>query len=165
MNRHGRVSCSPACSATSATGRLSAGSTTIASDRSADAAARTRPRRRHCPDAVRGARRARRERVDERLVPEEVQVTPRAFRRVARRARRLPAYRPGAVEARARPEADHDMQLAPAVRPVAELHARHTPRAGQPQGGGEQRSRIHTTNPRTSSPPISLHPHQTAKGH
>ena len=34
MNRHSLVSCSPTCSAMSATGWLFAGSTTIASDRS-----------------------------------------------------------------------------------------------------------------------------------
>ena len=77
-------------------------------------AAGTRPRHRHRPDAMPGAR-------------------------------RLPASRLWAVEARARPEANRDVQLASAVRPVAELHARHTPRVRQLQGGGEQRSRIHTT--------------------
>lgn len=42
-------------------------------------------------------------------------------------------------------EADRDVQLALAVRPVAELHARHHPRVGQLQSGGEQRNGIHTT--------------------
>ena len=36
-------------------------------------------------------------------------------------------------------------QLALAVRPAAELHARHHPRVGQLQSGGEQRNGIHTT--------------------
>ena len=145
MNRHRRVSCSPTCSAMSATGWLFASSTTMASNRSADAAARPRPRHRHCPDAMRGARHARHSHVDERLVLEEVQVTPHALPHVMHRACLLTAPGLGAVEARARLEADRDMQFAFAVLPVAELHARHTPRAGQLQGGGEQRSGIHTT--------------------
>lgn len=51
----------------------------------------------------------------------------------------------GAVEPRARPEADRDVRLASAVRPVTEFHPRHHPRVGQLQGGSEQRSGIHTT--------------------
>ena len=61
------------------------------------------------------------------------------------RARRLAAPRLGAVESRAERETDRDVQLAFAVRPVAELHARHHPRVEQLQGAGEQRSGIHTT--------------------
>ena len=51
----------------------------------------------------------------------------------------------GAVEPRARPEADRDARLASAVRPVAKFNPRHHPRVGQLQGGSEQRSGIHTT--------------------
>ena len=42
-------------------------------------------------------------------------------------------------------EADRDVQLALAVRPAAELHARHHPWVGQLQSEGEQRNGIHTT--------------------
>ena len=91
------------------------------------------------------ARHARHPGMDERLVLEEVQVAPHPFPGIVRRARRLAASRLGAVETRAGRETDRDMQFAFAVRPVAELHARHPPRVGQLQGGGEQRSGIHTT--------------------
>ena len=108
-------------------------------------ASRTRPRHRHRMRAVRGARHARHVRVDERLVLEEVRMPPHALPRVMRRARLLTAFRFGTAEARTRLEADRDVQLAFAVRPVAELHCRHLPRVGRLQGGGEQRSGIHTT--------------------
>ena len=94
-------------------------------------AAGTCPRHRNRPDAMRGARHARHSRVDERLVLEEVQVTPHALPHVMHRACLLTAPGLGAVEARARLEADRDMQFAFAVLPIAELHARHTPRVGQ----------------------------------
>ena len=61
------------------------------------------------------------------------------------RARLLTAFRFGTAEARAGRERYVDMQFAFAVRPIPELHCRHLPRVGQLQGGGEQRSGIHTT--------------------
>lgn len=59
----------------------------------------------------------------------------------------LAASHLGAVEAQARPEADRNVQFASTVRIVEELHARHPPRVGQLQDGGERRSSIHTTKP------------------
>lgn len=165
MNRHGLVSCSPTCTATSATGWLFASSTTIASNRSTDAAARTRPRHRHSPHAVLRARHPWHGGVDERLVPEEIQVTPRAFHRVIYRARCLPASRIGTVETRAGPVSNRDVRLPPTRVGIAELYARHPPWVRQLQGGGEQHRGIHATKTtRPSSPPNPLHPHQTAKG-
>lgn len=90
MNRHGLVSCSPACSAMSAAGWLFAGSTAIASNRSADAAARTRPWRRHGPHAVLRARHPWQGGVDERLALEEIQMTPYTLPHVIHRARASP---------------------------------------------------------------------------
>ncbi len=72
-------------------------------------------------------------------------MAPHTLLRVVNRARRLAASRLGAVEPRARSEADCDVRFAPTIRHVAELHARHPPQVGQLQGGGERRSGIHTT--------------------
>ena len=94
MNRHGLVSCPPTGSAMSATGWLFAGSTTIAPNRSADATARTRPRHRRSPHAVLRARHPWHGGVGERLVLEEIQVTPRAFHRVMSRGKTPPRIPP-----------------------------------------------------------------------
>ena len=149
----------------SATGRLFTGSTTIASNGSADATARTRPRRRHGPRAALRARHPWHGGVDERLVPEEIQVTPRAFHRVTHRARRLPASRLGTVETGAGPVSNRDARLPPTRVGIAELHTGDVPGVDESRGGGERRRGIHATKTtRPSSPPNPLHPHQTAKG-
>lgn len=114
MNHYSLVSCPPTCTATSATVWLSASSTTIASNRSVNP----------LPGLAHGTGTARtpcaeHARVDERLVLEEIQMPPHTLTHVMRRARLL-----GAVEPRARPEADRDVRLASAVRPVAEFHPR-----------------------------------------
>lgn len=165
MRRHGLVPCPPTCSAMSATGWLFASSTTIASNRSADAAARTRLRHRHGPHAVLRARRPWRGGVDERLVLEEIQVTSRAFHRVMYRARRLPASRLGTVETGAGPVSDRDARLPPTRVGIAEPHIGDVPGFDGLQGGGGQHRGIHVTKTtRPSSPPNPLPPHQTAKG-
>ena len=92
------------------TGWLFASSTTIASNRS-EPAARTRPRHRHGPHAVLRARHPWYGGVDERLVLEEIQVTPCAFHRVMYRASHLPASRLGTVETGAGPVSNRDVRL------------------------------------------------------
>lgn len=133
--------------------------------RRADAAARTRPRHRHNPHAVLRAHHPWHEGVDERLVPEEIQVTPHAFHRVIYQARCLPASRLGTVETRAGPVSNRDVQLPPTRVGIAELHIGDVPGVDELQDGGEQHRGLHATKTtRPSSPPNPLHPHQTAKG-
>ena len=156
--------CPPTRSATSATGWPFASSTTIASNRS-EPAARTRPRHRHGPHAVLRARHPWYGGVDERLVREEIQVTPCAFHRVMYRASRLPASRLGTVEAGAGPVSNRDVRLPPTRVGIAELHIGDVPGVDELQGGGEQHGGIHATKTTLpSSLPNPLHPHQTAKG-
>jgi len=76
--------------------------------------------------------------VDERLVPEEVRMPPRALTGVMHRADGLVAPRLGTTEARARLETDRDAQLLPAVPRIPEIHGLDLPRRLQLQGGGEQ---------------------------
>ena len=103
--------------------------------------------------------------MDERLVPEEIQVTPRAFHRVMHRARRLPASRLGTVETGAGTVSNRDARLPPTRIGIAELHIGDAPGIDELQGGGEQHRGIHATKTTLpSSPPNPLHPHQTAKG-
>lgn len=99
------MSCSPTCSATSATGWHFASSATIASNRSVNPL----PGRAHgtAPTScarhdTREARHARHIRVDERLVLEEVQMTPHTLPHVMHWACLFAASLLGAVEARAR---------------------------------------------------------------
>ena len=103
--------------------------------------------------------------MDERLVLEEIQVTPRAFHRVTYRARCLPASRLGTVEAGAGPVSNRDVRLPPTRVGIAELHIGDVPGVDELQGGGEQHGGIHATKTTLpSSLPNPLHPHQTAKG-
>lgn len=159
MNRHGLVSCSPACSAMSVTGWLFAGSTTIASNRGADAAARTRPRHRHGPHAVLRARHPWYRGVDERLVLEEVQMTPHTLTNVMRRARLLGGIQPRG-SGTSSPSGSRSRCAARVCRPSRRGIPPPTPSTGRATARRKRTAKwypYHQTT-RTSSPPIILHP-------
>ena len=106
-------------------------------------AARPRPRDGNRPHPMHGTGDPRHTGVDERLVPEEVRMPPRALTGVMHRADGLVAPRLGTTEARARLETDRDAQLLPAVPRIPEIHGLDLPRRLQLQGGGEQVRGIH----------------------
>ena len=122
------------------------------------------PRGGHRPHPVHGTRDARHTGADERLVPEEVRMPPRALTGVMHRADGLAAPRLGTMEARAGLETDHDMQLPPAVARVPEIHGPHLPRRPQLKRGGEQVRGIHAPTYPTGITRQTHHPPQTAKG-
>ena len=123
------------------------------------------PGRAHGPHAVLWARHPWYGSVDERLVREEIQVTPCAFHRVMYRARCLSASRLGTVETGAGPVSNRDARLPSTRVGIAELHIGDVPGVDELQGGGGQHRGIHATKTTLpSSLPNPLHPHQTAKG-
>ena len=126
--------------------------------------ARSRPRDRHGPHAMLRACHAWHAGMDERLVPEEVQMPPHAPARVMHRASVLPAPRLGTTEARALLETDPDARLLPAVVTVPEIHRPDLPRLPQLKRGREQTRGIHASNLPDRHHPAHHHPPQTAKG-
>jgi hypothetical protein len=102
--------------------------------------------------------------VDERLVPEEVQMPPHPLARVMHHAIRLDAPILGTGETGPGLETDPHMQLAAAVPDVPELHRPDLPGIRQLQRGSKQIRSIHAPNlPETHPATNQPHPPQTAK--
>ena len=135
------VSCSRVIAATLDTGIALAKVNTSASNSRREPRARARPGHAHLPHPMLGTTHPRQPGMQQRLVPEEVQVPPRLVRGVVHRAGIVPAARGRTGEPGTPVELQ--VQVQPGLLRV-ELGTCHPPRPSQPQRRREQPQLVHT---------------------